>query len=81
MLDGGEVAKHNSRDSCWVIVHNKAYDVTDYIDRHPGGADAILRYAGKDATEEYDKIHAEGTIERGLAKGIHSPLYLENRVS
>lgn len=78
MLDGAEVAKHSSKDSCWVIVHGKAYNVTEYIDRHPGGADAILRYAGKDATEEYDKIHAEGTIERGLSKGIQvSPCYLD----
>jgi L-lactate dehydrogenase (cytochrome) len=25
------VAKHNSRDSCWVIVHGKAYDVTEFL--------------------------------------------------
>lgn len=74
MLTGTEVAKHNSRDSCWVIVHNKAYDVTEYIDRHPGGAEAILRYAGRDAMEEYDKIHAEEGIEKGLERGIYSSM-------
>ena len=30
-LSGEEVAKHNSRESCWVIVHGKAYDVTDFM--------------------------------------------------
>lgn len=30
-LTGDEVAKHNSRDSCWVIVHGKAYDVTEFL--------------------------------------------------
>lgn len=30
-LTGDEVAKHNSKDSCWVIVHGKAYDVTEFL--------------------------------------------------
>lgn len=30
-LTGDEVAKHNSRESCWVIVHGKAYDVTEFL--------------------------------------------------
>lgn len=29
VLTGTEVAKHNSKDSCWVIVHGKAYDITE----------------------------------------------------
>lgn len=28
-LSGDEIAKHNSRESCWVIIHGKAYDVTE----------------------------------------------------
>ena len=47
MLDGHEVAKHNSRQSCWVIVSKNVYDVTEFLDHHPGGAYAVLRYAGK----------------------------------
>lgn len=30
-LSGADVAKHNSKDSCWVIVHGKAYDVTQFL--------------------------------------------------
>lgn len=30
-LSGAEVANHNSKDSCWVIVHGKAYDVTEFL--------------------------------------------------
>lgn len=30
-LTGAEVAGHNSKDSCWVIVHGKAYDVTEFL--------------------------------------------------
>jgi L-lactate dehydrogenase (cytochrome) len=30
-LTGADVASHNSKDSCWVIVHGKAYDVTEFL--------------------------------------------------
>jgi L-lactate dehydrogenase (cytochrome) len=47
MLSGLEVARHNSRDSCWIIVKGNVYDVTDYLDSHPGGNRILLNYAGK----------------------------------
>jgi cytochrome b involved in lipid metabolism len=47
MLTAADVAEHNSRKSCWVVVQGQAYDVTDFLDSHPGGAAIILRYAGK----------------------------------
>lgn len=53
MLDGAEVAKHNTRDSCWVIVNGHAYDVTDFLDQHPGGATVILKYGGKVRPERH----------------------------
>ena len=45
-----EIAKHNSRDDLWIIVKGKVYDVTTYLPVHQGG-DAILKWAGKDATK------------------------------
>ncbi len=44
-----EVLLHNQRLDCWIIVDNKVYDVTEYIDEHPGG-DSILNNAGKDSS-------------------------------
>ncbi|KAL3474451.1 cytochrome B2 [Aspergillus californicus] len=61
-----EVAKHNSQQSCWVIIHGKVYDVTDFLPNHPGGIAVVLEYGGKDATEEYDLIHPQNTIETSL---------------
>ncbi|KAF2462389.1 FMN-dependent dehydrogenase-domain-containing protein [Lineolata rhizophorae] len=67
VFDYGEVAQHNTRDSCWVILYGTVYDVTSFIDEHPGGANIILKLAGTDATEEYDPIHPPGTLEESLA--------------
>lgn len=51
-----QVAKHNSRDDLWLILDrdgtSKVYDLTSYVDEHPGG-DAILQNAGGDSTEAF----------------------------
>jgi len=70
-LTGEEVAKHVTKDDCWVIVHGKAYDVTEFMPEHPGGPKIILKYAGKDATEEYEPIHPPDTLDKFLDKSKH----------
>lgn len=53
-----EVRKHKKEDSCWIIVRNKVYDCTPFLEDHPGGADSILINGGMDSTEEFDAIHS-----------------------
>ena len=45
-----EVEKHNKRDDKWLVINGKAYDVTNFAKRHPGGAKILSHYAGEDAT-------------------------------
>ena len=52
-----EVSLHDKRDDCWIIVHGKVYDVTNWLSKHPGGGDVIFNYAGQDATVEKLKIY------------------------
>ncbi|KAI6785663.1 Cytochrome b2-like protein [Emericellopsis cladophorae] len=66
VFDAAEVAKHNTSESCWVILYGNVYDVTNFLPEHPGGAKIILSLAGKDATEEYDPVHPPGTLESEL---------------
>jgi L-lactate dehydrogenase (cytochrome) len=68
MFTFSELAQHSSRESCWVAIHGQVYDVTDFLNSHPGGVNSILRWAGKDATEEYEPLHPAGTIERYLPR-------------
>lgn len=48
-----------------------AYDVTEFLPEHPGGPKIILKYAGKDGTEEYDPIHPPDTLDKFLDKSKH----------
>jgi cytochrome b involved in lipid metabolism len=51
-----EVSKHSTQNDCWVIIHGRVYDVTDYIPRHPGGA-LIYVKAGGDCSQLFDSYH------------------------
>lgn len=65
-----EVAKHNKEDDCWVILYGEVYDVTKFLNDHPGGKQAILIYAGKECTEEFDMLHEKKVIQKyGVKKG------------
>ncbi|PCH32962.1 hypothetical protein WOLCODRAFT_147072 [Wolfiporia cocos MD-104 SS10] len=55
-----EVRKHDKKDDAWIVLDGRVYDVTSVLEWHPGGAGAILGYAGKataEATNEYNGIH------------------------
>jgi len=59
-----EIAKHNTEKDCWVIVNGQVLDVTDFLKDHPGGKKAIMIYAGRDATEEFNMLHKADVVEK-----------------
>jgi len=58
-----EVSSHNTEADAWMVIDHNVYDVTKYINVHPGGRDAIIRYAGKDATKEFYQIHEKYMLD------------------
>merc|ERR1719428_1220549 len=59
-----EVAKHTTKTDCWVVVSGQVLNVTSFLSQHPGGELAILTFAGKDATEEFNMIHPPDVIPK-----------------
>merc|ERR1719331_1162982 len=59
-----EVAKHTTKESCWVVVNGEVLDVTKFLKDHPGSELAILTFGGKDATEEFNMIHPPDVIPK-----------------
>ncbi|KAL4879448.1 oxidoreductase [Aspergillus karnatakaensis] len=67
MLTRSEVKKHSTRRSCWIIIAGTVYDVTDFVDEHPGGPNILLQYAGRDATEAFEPFHQTDTLQTHLS--------------
>jgi len=52
-----EVARHNTPSDMWTIYRGNVYNITPFLDYHPGGEEELLKAAGTDCTELYDKHH------------------------
>ena len=63
-----EVAKHNALPSIWSIYKGDVYDITIYLDYHPGGVDILKPCFGKDMTELFQKYHNYIRIDGFIGK-------------
>jgi predicted heme/steroid binding protein len=59
-----EVAKHNTEDSLWCIIDHRVYDLTDFLDAHPGGSVVLSQIAGKDATTDFYNLHRHEVLTK-----------------
>eukprot|EP00667_Euglena_gracilis_P029909 EG_transcript_40410 len=59
-----QLATHKTEEDCWFAVHGKVYDVTKFLEDHPGGIDSLTAVAGTDATEEFEAVaHSQPAID------------------
>lgn len=56
-FSAAEVALHNGKADCWIIIGDSVYNITDFFESHPGG-EAPVRFCGRDATAVFSRIHA-----------------------
>lgn len=61
-----ELSKHASPDDLWVAIRNEVYNLTSFAPTHPAGLELLLKFAGQDATLEYDKHHPPTLIKDTL---------------
>lgn len=59
-----EVKKHNTEDSVWFIVDATVYDVSDFLDAHPGGEAVLRQVAGTDATVDFYNLHRHEVLTK-----------------
>jgi len=59
-----EVKKHNKKDDLWIAVKGVVLDLTNWVDEHPGGPQALYTHAGKDASEEFEMLHDDEVIPK-----------------
>ena len=66
-----EVQKHKNPSgddkSIWIVIHDKVYDVTKFLDEHPGGEEILVEHAGIDATEPFEDV-GHSTDARDMMK-------------
>ena len=62
-----EVAKHNKKEDLWIAVKGIVLNVTDWLDEHPGGPQALFSHMGRDATEEFEMLHDDEVIPKYAA--------------
>lgn len=62
-----EVTRHNNEGDAWVIHGGKVYNISDFIERHPGGKDILLNNSGQDVTNTMsdEKVHKHSKIAYG----------------
>lgn len=62
-----QIAEHNTENDLWISIHGYVYDLTLFLEKHPGGKKPLLGMAGKEATEYFMKIkahHSNSNIPR-----------------
>lgn len=58
------VQQTKSKGKTVVILHDTVYDVTDFLNEHPGGEEILIDAAGKDATEDFNDVgHSQDAID------------------
>ncbi|KAJ6094251.1 hypothetical protein N7467_003096 [Penicillium canescens] len=59
-----DVAAHNTKGDTWMVIHGQVFDLTEYLQDHPGGAEVLVEVAGTDATADYEDVgHSEDARE------------------
>ncbi|RPA74904.1 cytochrome b5 [Ascobolus immersus RN42] len=51
-----QVKEHDQKKDVYMVVHDVVYDLTEFVDEHPGGEEVMLDVAGDDATEAFEDV-------------------------
>ncbi|XP_013910588.1 PREDICTED: cytochrome b5 reductase 4 [Thamnophis sirtalis] len=76
-----ELMKHNKREDCWICIRGLVYNVTPYMEYHPGGEDELMKAAGIDGTDLFDQVHRWVNYESMLKECLVGRIVLKPATS
>ncbi|GAA5950115.1 hypothetical protein JCM3765_004201 [Sporobolomyces pararoseus] len=79
-ISATEVEKHKSADSAWVIIEGNVYDVTEFLEDHPGGKKVLLNACGQDSTEKFWQFHSKKILEKVAKQYLKAPVQVDSKL-
>ncbi|XP_038665985.1 cytochrome b5 [Scyliorhinus canicula] len=76
-----ELNQHSSGNSAWINIHNKIYDVTTFLEEHPGGEEVLKEQAGGDASEAFDDVGHSSDAREMTKKYLIGELHPDDRAA
>ncbi|KAG7209531.1 hypothetical protein KM043_015613 [Ampulex compressa] len=76
-----ELAAHNKQNDAWIAIRGIVFNVTRYMDFHPGGISELMRGVGKDATKLFENVHAWVNYQSILQKCVVGRLSRTSSIS
>ncbi|XP_070172431.1 cytochrome b5 [Polyergus mexicanus] len=59
-----EIEQNDEKDTMLIILHDKVYNVRNFLNEHPGGEEVLLDHKGKDSSEDFDDVgHSNDAME------------------
>ncbi|XP_041824728.1 cytochrome b5 [Melanotaenia boesemani] len=74
-----EIEEQNSFKSTWIIIHNKVYDVTKFLEEHPGGEEVLREQAGGNATESFEDVGHSSDAREMASSMVIGELHPDDR--
>uniref|UniRef100_A0A1A7XNB4 Cytochrome b5 type B n=1 Tax=Iconisemion striatum TaxID=60296 RepID=A0A1A7XNB4_9TELE len=74
-----DVRVHNVINDTWLIIHDKVYDISKFLEEHPGGEEVLLEQAGADATESFEDVGHSSDAREMLQQYYIGELHMDDR--
>ncbi|KAM7406125.1 hypothetical protein PAMP_000524 [Pampus punctatissimus] len=74
-----EIRVHNMNSDTWLIIHDKVYDITSFLEEHPGGEEVLLEQGGADATESFEDVGHSTDAREMLQQYYIGELHMDDR--
>uniref|UniRef100_A0AAQ4PIF6 Cytochrome b5 heme-binding domain-containing protein n=1 Tax=Gasterosteus aculeatus aculeatus TaxID=481459 RepID=A0AAQ4PIF6_GASAC len=76
-----EISAHSVSSDSWLIIHDKVYDITSFLEEHPGGEEVLLEQAGADATESFEDVGHSTDAREMLLQYYVGELHMDDSFS